>query len=68
MADDIKYPEIEVELIGHNGNAFSIIAKVRKALRNAKVPSEEIEEFQKEAMSGDYDKLLQTAMKWVVVN
>jgi hypothetical protein len=54
-------------LIGEDGNAFSILGKVRKALRKGNVPSQEIESIMDEAMSGDYDELLQTVMKYVTV-
>lgn len=64
---DPKYPEVAVEIIGQDGNAFSIIGKVKQALREAEVPREEITKFATEAMSGDYDHLLQTVMKWVTV-
>ncbi len=64
---EIKYPDIEVTLVGSDGNAFSIIGAVTKALRRGGVPKEEISLFSTEAMSGDYDKLLQTVMWWVNV-
>ena len=60
-----KYPEIHVQLSGEDGNAFFIIARVRKALKRAGIDSDVYEEFTKEASSGDYDKVLQTVMKWV---
>jgi hypothetical protein len=47
---------------------MSIIARVRRALRRADVPNDEVEQFSREAMSGDYDNVLQTAMKWVDVS
>lgn len=62
-----KYPEIEVELVGQDGNAFAIMGAVSKALRRASVSKEEISEFTKEAMSGDYEHLLRTAGEWVEV-
>ena len=62
-----KYPEIEVSLSDSDGNAFAILGRVRKALRQANVSDAEIETFTSEAKSGDYDHLLQTAMKWVNV-
>lgn len=62
-----KYPDVEVSLVGENGNTFVIVGKVRKALRRHGVPSSEIEEFSQEALSGDYDKVLQTCMGWVSV-
>ena len=64
---DVKYPNVTVQLTGENGNAFNIIGLVQQALRRAKVPAEEIAEFRKEAMSGDYDNVLVTAMRWVDV-
>lgn len=64
----VKYPEIEVQLVGGDANAFAILGAVTKALRNAGVEKSEQEEFMAEAKSGDYDHLLQTAMKWVSVS
>ena len=61
----VKYPNITVELCGHDGNAFSILARVMREMRRGGVPQEEIEQFKKEATSGDYDNLLQTVMQWV---
>jgi hypothetical protein len=63
----VKYPEIEVQLTGNDGNAFAIMASVRKALRRAKVSADEIDEYVKQSMSGDYDNLLRVAMSWVTV-
>lgn len=63
-----KYPDVEVQLTGEDGNAFLIIGRVSKALRSSKVPDEEIDAFRNEAMSGDYDNVLQTCMRWVTVH
>lgn len=65
---DTKYPEIEVQLSGHDGNAFAIMGAVSSALRKHGVPNEEVKQFTAESMSGDYDHLLQTAMAWVTVS
>lgn len=62
-----KYPRVTVQLSGEDGNAFSIIGRVARELRRAKVPDAEITKFRDEAMSGDYDNVLQTAMRWVEV-
>jgi hypothetical protein len=62
-----KYPEVEVQLTGQDGNAFAIMGRVAGALKKAGVPKEEVGEYMKESMSGDYNHLLQTAMKWVAV-
>jgi hypothetical protein len=70
MADDDRdvHPEICVRLTGTDGNAYAVLGKVSQALTRASVPQEEIEAFRAEAMSGDYDHLLQTAMRWVTVS
>lgn len=65
---DVKYPKIKVRLTGEDGNAFQIIGRVSMALRAGRVPSEEIVNFQKQAMSGDYDNVLTTCMQWVQVD
>jgi hypothetical protein len=62
---NIKYPHINVELVGQDGNALSIIGRTTRAMKNAGLPLSDIEDFQTEAMSGDYNHLLQTVMKWV---
>jgi hypothetical protein len=64
---DVKYPDIEVELVGQDGNAFAIMASVSKAMRRAKVSQAEIDKYLEESTSGDYDNLLATAMRWVSV-
>ncbi len=63
-----KYPDIGVQLTGEDGNAFAIMGAVTKALSRAGVERDEIDQFRSEAMSGDYDHLLQTCMKWVDVS
>jgi hypothetical protein len=59
-----KYPDVTVQLSGNDGNAFAVMGACRKAARRAKVSSEEIERFTKEATSSDYDHLLATCMAW----
>lgn len=62
---DVRYPEVTVTLIGEDGNAFSILGKVNRALREHGVSTAECDEFLAEAKSADYDHLLVTVMKWV---
>ena len=62
-----KYPNIKAKLIGQDGNAFAIIGTVKQALRKGNVPSDDIDEFVVEAMSGDYNNVITTALKWVTV-
>jgi len=66
--NDVKYPDINVTLVGRDGNAFNLIGIVARELRRAKVPADKIKRFQEEAMSGDYDNVLITCMCWVNVN
>lgn len=68
MSHKPKFPDVQVLLSGEDGNAFMIIGRVRAALRRAGVPSDTCNEFSEEAMSGDYDNVLRTAMKWVSVS
>ena len=64
---EIRHPEVIVNLVGEDGNAFSILGRVRKQLRQANVPQAEIDAFFAEATNGDYDHLLRTVMTWVTV-
>lgn len=63
----IKFPEVTVQLVGSDGNAFAIIGAVAKAMRRAGIEKAHIDSFILEATSGDYDHLLQTAMSTVNV-
>ena len=65
---DVRHPEIEVELTGHNGNAFAVIGRVARALRQGGCPKDEVQEFFREATAADYDNLLATCMRWVDVS
>lgn len=62
-----KYPDIEVQLSGEDGNAMFIMGRVSKALKRGGAPKEDVDAFYKEAMSGDYDNVLRTCMKYVQV-
>ena len=62
---EVRYPNVHVKLVGLDGNAFSILGRVLRAMRAAHVPKDEMEKFSKDTMSGDYDHLLQTVIRWV---
>lgn len=62
-----KYPNITVQLLGRDGNAFAILGRVQKAMRRGGVPQEDIKKFMEEATKSDYDRLLTTVMSWVDV-
>lgn len=63
----VKYPEITVQLIDLDGNAFAILGRVIKALKENDISKEEQDAFWKEAKAGDYDHLLDTVQQWVNV-
>jgi hypothetical protein len=61
-----KY-NVTVPLSEIDGNAFSIMGAVTKAMQRAGVSKEEQGLYFKEATSGDYNQLLATTMEWVEV-
>jgi hypothetical protein len=56
-----------LKLVGQDGNAFMILGKALKAARQAGWTEDEVQRFQKEATSGNYDNLLVTCMKYFEV-
>jgi len=59
-----KYPNITVQLTGHDSNAFMILGLCQRAAANAGLSNQEIAAFFQEATCGDHDLLIQTAMRW----
>lgn len=66
--NNIKYPNIFVDLSSVDGNAFSIMGAVTRAMKKDGLPASEVDAYRKEAMSGDYDNLLFVTMKWVSID
>ena len=65
--DQPTYPDIYVQLTGHDGNAFAIIGAVSKVLRR-EVGNEAAAKFSHDAMDcGSYDELLRLATSTVQV-
>jgi hypothetical protein len=62
-----KFPNVKVQLVGEDGNAFAILGRVQKAMRRAGVDEADVKAYMAEATSGDYDHLLQTTMRTVEV-
>lgn len=62
-----KYPDVEVQLVSLDGNAFAILGRIQKAMHAAGIPNEEYRAFELEATQGNYDHLLRTAMRWITV-
>ena len=59
-----RFPGAKVRLVGEDGNAFSILGRVSKALKRAGATAEQVEAYHAEATSGDYDHLLRVTMAW----
>jgi len=62
-----RYPEAHVfiDLSGPDGNAFAVIGKVSRALREVGCRIDECDMYTKEAMDGDYENLKAVSRKWV---
>lgn len=57
---------VTVDLVGQDGNAFVVMGLVIKALKRAG-HTDLVKQYQDEAMSGDYDHLIQVTMDYVEV-
>lgn len=58
------YKNVQIDLVGMDGNAFSILHRCRKGMRLSGVDKSEIARFEAEATASDYDHLLRTVMHW----
>lgn len=56
--------KVKMELVGLNGNAFSIMGAFRRNAEAQKWSESEINSVLNEAMEGDYNYLLRTIMKY----
>ena len=52
-------------LVGINGNAFSVMGYVRNAMREQKFTRQEMDDYSKDAMSSDYNHLLGVSIEMV---
>ena len=62
-----KYPDINIPLVGEDGNAFSILGRVSRVMRQNGL-ADEWEVFHAEATESDYGHLLRTVMAWFSVD
>ena len=67
--DDLLAPitSVKVRLVGEDGNAFAILSRCRAAMHKTVYPQAFIDTFVSEATAGNYDDLLATVMRYVVV-
>ena len=68
MTITVKYPHINIPLVGQDGNAYAILARVKRIMRRADLPDSEWDLFLTEATSSNYDHLLLTVMSWFSVD
>jgi len=61
----VIYSDITVKLSGRDGNAFAILNAVIRSLRAYGVDKETIDKFIADAISSNYEHLLQVCMQWV---
>ena len=59
---------VDVDLVGQDGNAFMVLGICQKAARKAGIEDTKINQFLDEAKQGDYDHLLRTCTKYFNVN
>lgn len=69
MSDEekVRFPDAVVRLSGEDGNTGAIMGRVARALKQAGATQDEIMQYRDETLSGDYENVLQTAMRWVTV-
>lgn len=60
---DLIRPEVDLD----DGNALVVVGRVAKALRRAGNAPTIVDAFRAEALSGDYDHVLQTCMAYAEV-
>ena len=62
-----KYPDIRVQLMGHDRGEYGPLARCLAAMARAGISRMERARFNKEATAGDYDDLLRVSAEWLVV-
>ena len=64
LCDISGLPKGQISLVGLDGNVFSVMGAVSKALRKAGWSKLQIEEYARQAMSSDYDNALRVSMTY----
>lgn len=64
-----KYPDVEVKLVGEDGNIFNLVGITLDAMKKAGVSDEEIHQFKNEILATDsYSGAIWVIMCWVTVH
>ena len=56
---------MKYDLVGVDGNAFSVMGYVLKAMKECGMSKEEQSDYQTKAMSGDYNNLLAVSVEMI---
>ena len=57
--------EVDIALTGPSGNAYAIMGLVSAAMKEVGATSEDVQQYTREATSGDYKHLLAVSREWV---
>lgn len=60
LPEGLIYPDVDFD--GMDGNAMMIVGAVANALRKAGNSREVVDNYREQALSGDYDHLLQVSL------
>jgi 3-oxoacyl-[acyl-carrier-protein] synthase III len=60
-----KYSNVALKIGETDSDPCAVVNAAARALRKAGAPPEEIDAFMKEALSRDYNHVLNTTMAWV---
>ena len=63
MASESKQTGLKLKMVGEDGNALAIMGRAARLLRKNGM-GDKVAAFQAECMSGDYDHLLATCLKY----
>ena len=63
--DRIKYPYIRMKLTGESSNPLAIIGRVERAMRQAGVSQDAIDEYRLKALNADFHNLLKVTLATV---
>lgn len=66
--EDLEAEGPALKLTGSDGNAYSVLAACKRKARKFGCTNEALDELQEEMLSGDYNHVLQTAMKYFEVD
>jgi hypothetical protein len=60
--------QLDIDLLGPEGNAFVVLAKMRRVLESAGASKNDIDDFMEDATTNNYDHLLEVCREWVWFN